>query len=305
MKINKLLFLIVIFWSLMSLSCKQELIIASLWQKVADGLSFPEGPAWDYDGKLYISNCNGDWISRIENGKTDTLLLASDSTFAKTNGMIVDGNDALLACDFGKGRIIKIDPQTKKAQTIIAGYENKPFVNPNDLTLTAEGNLYFTDPGKYDTAKTEGRVFYHDFRTNKTMLVADNLGFANGIGISPLNKKKLYVCESTKDRIVVFDITDDNRLVNKTVFIELPGGDPDGIDFDIVGNMYVAHYGSATLFVISPQGKILQKVKTPGKKPSNLEFGGPYLKTLYLTEDEKNCVYKIKVKNAGFKWHRQ
>ena len=306
MGIKKQVFLmIVIFSFLLNLSCKQELIIGSKWEEVADSLSFPEGPAWDYTGRLYVSNCNGDWITRIENGKADTLLLASDSTFGKTNGMIVDKAGNLLACDFGSGRLIKINPRTKKAEIIIEGYQGERFVNPNDLAITKEGNLYFTDPGKYDKTKTEGRVFYYDFDKNETRLVAQDLGFANGIGISPLDEKKLYVCESTKDRILVYDILDDNNLANKSVFIELPGGDPDGIDFDVDGNMYAAHYGSGTVFVISPQGEILQKVKTPGKNPSNLEFGGKDLKTLYLTEDETNEVYKIPVRQAGFKWHRK
>ena len=135
--------------------------------------------------------------------------------------------------------------------------------------------------------------------------MAEGLGFANGIGISPLNSKNLYVCESTKDRILVYDINEDHTLANKTVFIDLPGGDPDGIDFDTQGNLYAAHYGSGTVFVISPQGEILQKVKTPGKNPSNIEFGGADLKTLYLTEDESNGVYKIHTINQGYKAHRK
>ena len=299
---KKIIWLLILL-SVSLVSCKNELIIGSKWHTAAKGLSFPEGPAWDQENTLYVSNCNSDWITRIHDGKVDTLMIASDSTFAKTNGMIVDKQGNLLACDFGNGRLIKIDPRTKKTEILISGYEGKRFVNPNDLTITESGNLYFTDPGKYDKNRTDGRVFYYDFNKNETILVAQNLGFANGIGISPLNKKKLYVCESTKDRILVYDIREDNRLENKAVFVELAGGDPDGIDFDELGNMYVAHYGSGTVFVISPQGRILQKVKTPGKNPSNLEFGGKDLKTLYLTEDETNCVYKITVNNRGFKWH--
>ncbi len=306
--IKKILLIGVFATLIINVSCtnkEKELIIGSQWQTVGKNLSFPEGPAWDNNENLYVSNCNGNWLARIKNDLVDTLLMASDSTFGKTNGMIVDENGDLLACDFGFGRIIKINPQNKRLEILIFGYEGKRFVNPNDLVLTAEGNLYFTDPGKYDKAKTNGRVFYHDFKTGKTVKVAEGLGFANGIGISPLNSKKLYVCESTKDRILVYDINEDHTLANKTVFIDLPGGDPDGIDFDTQGNLYVAHYGSGTVFVISPNGDILQEVKTPGKNPSNLEFGGLDLKTLYLTEDETNAVYKIYVKIPGYKNHKK
>ena len=85
------------------------------------------------------------------------------------------------------------------------------------------------------------------------------------------------------------------------LFIELPGGDPDGIDFDVKGNLYVAHFGSGTIYVISPVGQVLEKIKTPGAKPSNIEFGDSDFRTLYLTEDETNAVYKIKVLYPGYK----
>ncbi len=111
---------------------------------------------------------------------------------------------------------------------------------------------------------------------------------------------KLYVCESAKSRILSFDLDKENNVSNKSVFIELPGGDPDGFNFDINGNMYVAHFGSGTLFIISPDAKIIHSIKTPGKKPSNVEFGEKDRKTLYLTEDETNSIYKMRVSVRGF-----
>ena len=129
--------------------------------------------------------------------------------------------------------------------------------------------------------------------------VADSLSFPNGLAISPLDQK-LYVCESSKNRIIRFKIEADGHLQNRETFVLLPGGDPDGLDFDENGNLYVAHFGSGTIYVISPSGQILQRVRTPGKKPSNLEFSGDDYKTLYLTEDETNAVYKTSVLIAGY-----
>ena len=81
----------------------QPLIPNSDWELVADGFSFPEGPAWHESGVLYLSNCNGGWITRITNNKVDTLAYATDSTFKKTNGIIVSESGELFACEYGEG----------------------------------------------------------------------------------------------------------------------------------------------------------------------------------------------------------
>jgi len=280
-------------------SCSQLPIINSEWKLKGSGFSFPEGPAWDSKGNLYVSNCKGDWIAKISDGQIDTLLIASDSTFSKTNGLFVSKEGSLYACDFGIGAILKISPGGE-VQKLISGCEGKPFNRPNDLVVLENGDIYFTDPKSYGKEKTDGRLFFYNAAIDSLFLTADSLAFPNGIGISPADKK-LYVNESAKSQILRFDITENGLLRNKEVFIELPGGDPDGIDFDNKGNLYTAHFGTGTLFVVSPNGEILQKIKTPGKKPSNIEFGGSDFKTLYLTEDETNSVYKIRVRYPGSK----
>ena len=126
----------------------------------------------------------------------------------------------------------------------------------------------------------------------------NSLAFPNGIAISPVDHK-LYTCESALYQVVRFDIQDDGSLRNKQLFVTLPGGDPDGIAFDIKGNLYIAHFGGGHVYILSPQGKIVQKIKTPGQKPTNLEFGGPAMKTLFLTEVATNALYQLAVQIPG------
>lgn len=281
-------------------SCKSHDFINSDWELVVDNQKFPEGITWEPSGKLYSSNCNGNWITRITNDIVDTFLIASDSTFVKTNGLLALKDGSLLACDFGNGTIIKFNKNGNR-KIIIPGYKGKPFNRPNDLTIDREGNLFFTDPKSYGKDKLDGRIFYYTFNNKQLTLLQDSLAFPNGIGISPIDGK-LYVCESAKSRILSFEISNDYKLIDKQVFIELPGGDPDGFNFDVNGNMYVAHFGGGAVYIISPEGNILSKIKTPGKKPSNVEFAGSERKILYITEDETNSIYKMKVSVAGFKF---
>ena len=70
-------------------------------------------------------------------------------------------------------------------------------------------------------------------------------------------------------------------------------------NFDIEENLYIAHFGGGAIIIVKPDGTILTKIKVPGKKPSNIEFAGDDLKTMYITEDETNCLYRIKVDVPG------
>ncbi len=271
------------------------------WSLVAGNFNFPEGPAWDMQNKiLYVSNCYGDFLAKITGGKVDALVRKSDSAISKTNGLFVDNEGNVIACDFGKGAILKIS-HAGKVSTLIAGYKGEKFNRPNDLVITPAGNLYFSDPESYGKNKLDGRIFFFNMKTGELKLVAEKLAFPNGVNISPLDGK-LYVSESAQNRVLRFTINEDNTLSGKEVFIELPGGDPDGLEFDTDGNLYVAHFGSGTVYVISPEREILSKIKTPGKKPSNLEFGGDDLSILFLTEDETNAVYKMQMKAKGNKF---
>jgi gluconolactonase len=284
---------------LFNFSCNHTLVSESGWQLVGSGFSFPEGPAWDGKKTLYVSNCYGGWIAGITNSKIDTLASASDTTFQRTNGLAIGKDGHILACEFGAGAILQISA-LGKVSVLVSGYAGEPFHRPNDLVIDREGNIYFTDPNSYGKEKNDGRIFYYDMSTSDLTLAGDSLAFPNGIAISPIDGK-LYVCESAKNQISHFEITEQSILKNKEVFIVLPGGDPDGIAFDVKGNLYVAHFGGGTVYIISPEGQILEQIKTPGIKPTNLEFGDTDLKTLYLTEVETNSLFKIRVKYPGFK----
>lgn len=268
--------------------------------KIADGLSFPEGPAWN--GRyLLVSNCYSNWIAKISDENADTFIIKPTLPFdfGKTNGLTFDKDGFLYACDFGEGKILRID---RNGNTLIYanGYQGGKFNRPNDLAFDKKGNLYFTDPKSYGKDLLDGRIFMVEHKTKSVIQLWDNLAFPNGIAISK-NGKELYVCESAKNRIVKFQIDENSMISNPETFAELPGGDPDGIAFDENENLYVAHFGGQAVYVISKEGKILFKIPTPGKKPSNVEFGGKDMKTLFITEDETNSVYKTRVEIPGLR----
>lgn len=293
------------FLTLIILFISNERILSQIidenekWIIVADGLSFPEGPAYDGKSSIYLSNCYGGWITIFSDGIKDTFISKMDDSLLieKTNGLTFDSQGNLYACEYGKGKILKIDDKNK-IEVYADGYYGKRFNRPNDLTFDLFGNLYFTDPNSYDKNILDGRIFLVDAKTKEVILLEDSLAFPNGINISPIDNK-LYVCESVFNRVLRYEITKDNRLSNKEVFAVMPGGDPDGNEFDIKGNLYVSHFGGKAVYIFSPDGKLLQKIETPGTKPTNVEFGDEDYKTLYLTEVETNSLYKIRTKYPG------
>lgn len=269
------------------------------WIKVAEGLNFPEGPAYDGKSAIFFSNCYGGWIGKFSDVDLDTFVSRSNDSLLleKTNGLTYGVDEFLYVCEYGKGRILRMN---KDAQMEIyaEGYDGKRFNRPNDIIIDESGNLFFTDPKSYDKNILDGRIYFIDVKTKEVILLDDSLAFPNGINISPIDKK-LYVCESAKQKIVRYKITVENKIIEKEDFVELPGGDPDGIEFDIKGNLYVAHFGGKAIYIFSPEGELLQKVETPGTKPTNLEFGDQDYKTLFLTEVETNSLYKIRTKYRG------
>jgi len=266
------------------------------WEKLCDGLDFPEGPAISDNGDVYFSNCHGGWIGVYSNGKLDTFLIPEDDSWERTNGMVFkDG--FLYACEYGVGKIMKIDLDGN-IEDYVTQYNGKLFNRPNDLIFDSEGNLYFTDPKNWGPDKLDGRVFLVRKDTREVVLIQEGLAFPNGIGINPINGK-LIVAESAKSRVLSFDIAEDGTITNKQVFVELPGADPDGFNFDIKGNCYITHHGTGKLFIVDISGNILETIETPGIKPTNIEFGGKDMKTLYLTECETNALYKRNNKVKG------
>jgi len=267
--------------------------------KVADGFNFPEGPAWDGINSVYVSNCAGGRISRITPHGVSDFLKASDDPFTlkSTNGLTVFADGSLFACDFGTGAILKISPDGK-TEIYAAGFQGKRFNRPNDLAFDPAGNLYFTDPNQYNRNIRDGIVYRIGAQPHTVTPVATGLAFPNGLAFSA-DAKNLFICESAMERIWKFSVQPDGSLTNSVVFAELPGGDPDGIGFDQAGNLYVAHFGGGALYIFNPDGTIKQKIPTPGQKPSNIEFTGSDLRTLYLTEDETNAVYQLPVETPG------
>lgn len=290
------LFFLLILSIFIFASCSSNDFFTGDFEVVAENLNFPEGPSI-YKDQLVFSNCYGGWIASVVDSSLDTLLKKKDG-LVNTNGTVFDKHGNLYICEYGKGSILQLSAEGKLSTLTEKDHHGKRFNRPNDIAISPSGMIYFTDPKSYDKEIYDGRLFRTDPNTGKTTWLIEGLQFPNGLCFSP-DGETLYIGESVNKNIL--QISHGVGILD--TLITLPGGnqDPDGMDVDENGNLYIAYFGGGKIFVVSPEGKLLDSLETPGKKPSNLEFGGEDMKTLFITECETNKIYSIRTLNAGHK----
>jgi sugar lactone lactonase YvrE len=170
---------------------------------------------------------------------------------------------------------------------------------PNDLAIGPDGILFASDPDW----KNEGGQVWRIDRDGTVTLAAEKMGTANGIEASP-DGKTLYVNESNQRNIWAFKINADKSLADKRLFAKFDDYGFDGMRCDVDGNLYVSRYGKGTVVKISPAGKVVREVSVLGAKPSNLCFGGPDGRTVYVTEVEHTRLVEFRVDRPGLEWQR-
>ncbi len=257
----------------------------------AEGFRFPEGPAFDRDGNLFVVNVETGDISRISpEGRVNTFV----NTGGAPNGAKFHPNGDLFVADRKKG-IIAVSPN-RKIRLIADRYQGKVFNGPNDLIFDSRGNLYFTDPHG-SSAENPFGCLYRLSTDGQIACLASGLAFPNGLVLSR-DERYLFVADTRKNRILRYVLVP--PPFRSYVFSQLSGGwGPDGMAFDVTGNLYVAHYGGGDVLVISSKGEVLERVPVGGAHPTNVTFGGPNRKTLYVTEVETGSVYRFSADYPG------
>jgi len=255
-----------------------------------------EGPACDRAGNIFAVNfAQQQTIGRTTPaGQSEVFVtLPNDSV---GNGIRFDRAGRMYVADYVGHNVLRIDPVTR-AVTVLA---HEPMMSqPNDLAIAPNGTLYASDPNW--KAKT-GQLWRIDPDGKTTRLAAD-MGTTNGVEVSP-DGKRLYVNESVQRNVWVFDIQPDGGVANKRLLRQFPDHGFDGMRCDADGNLYITRYGKGTVAVLSPEGEVLREINVLGARPSNLCFGGPDGRTVYVTEVEHRRLVQFRVETPGAAWTR-
>jgi sugar lactone lactonase YvrE len=263
---------------------------ATIQQVYGEPNVFYEGATWDTNSnKLFFTRRTGTYqILRLESPNNATVWMNNDPL---TNGMLLGLNGRLLTCDENLKQIRShiIAEAGPEDTTVLCTAPDMP----NDLVELTNGNIYFTCPD-WSSATYQG-VYLLKKSDGSVTRVNNALTQPNGI-ITSLDETKLYVSESSSSvnsnkRWWVFPINSDGSLGTGSVFFKPTTStyfDPDGMTIDERGNLYFTGLGG--VWVVSPTGQQLKKI-TISEQASNICFGGPDRKTLYITCQNK--VYSL------------
>jgi len=265
--------------------------------KVATGFGFTEGPVWDEQRFLYVSDEEQNKIYRVTmDGHKEELIALGDP-----DGNAYDRKHRLIDCASVLRAIIAVTPDGKYA--ILADkFEGKKFNSPNDVITGPDGAIYFTDPtldlvkGEVQEIPFQG-VYRLDDKGNVRLLTKE-LTQPNGLAFSP-DGKRFYVDDSEQRNIRAYNVGSDGSLSNGRIFGAEPGGKhegvPDGMRVDEAGNLYVT--GPKGIWIWDPEGHHLGTIQMP-EQPANLIWGDNDYRTLYITAT--TSVYKLRTKVRGF-----
>jgi sugar lactone lactonase YvrE len=255
-----------------------------------------EGPACDARGNVYAVNfARQQTIGKVTpDGKGEVFVQLPGASTG--NGIVFDRQGLMYVADYVGHNVLRIDPATRKV-TVFA--HNDKMNQPNDLAIAPDDTLYASDPNWKDGT---GQIWRID-RKGNTALVVEKMGTTNGIEVSP-DGKTLYVNESVQRNVWAFAVGADGSLTGKRLVKKFDDHGFDGMRCDVDGNLYITRYGKGTVVVLTPEGKVVREVDVLGAAPSNLCFGGPDGRTVYVTEVKKQRLVQFRVDRPGLAWQR-
>jgi gluconolactonase len=276
---------------------------------MATGLRFPEGPVAMADGSVILGEIAGGAVTRVmqdgskseigrAGGGPNGVALGPDGALYVCNngGAVYETSPSFLstgpAPDYAGGSIQRIDPATGETRLLYTHCGPRKLSAPNDIVFDKGGGFYFTDLGKrHAHHRDHGGLYYALPDGSRISELAYPIVSPNGVGLSP-DESVVYVADTESSRLFAFDVVVPG-VIKKEPFpapfggrlvCGLPGFQRfDSLAVEASGNICVATLITGHITVISPSGQLVRQVKVPDVYPTNICFGGPNLRTAYVT----------------------
>lgn len=265
----------------------------ALLEKLADGFQFTEGPSSDSKGNVFFTDQPNNRIM-IWNNRSGISVFMKPA--GRSNGLSFDTEGNLWSCADENNELWRIAPD-RKVEILLNSYGEKLLNGPNDLWISPEGGIYFTDPfykrswWDHSDMPQEKQCVYYLKPDHKTLLrVEEDLLQPNGIVGTP-DGKRLFVADIRGNKTWSYSINSDGTLSDKTLFCEMGS---DGMTIDSEGNIYLTGKG---VTVFDRSGMKLGNIAVPENWTANVCFGGRNLKSLYITASKG--FYRIRMKRRG------
>ena len=273
-------------------------------EQIATGFAFTEGPIWNpAEECLYFSDMPNDVRRRWSPADGATVVRDPAN---KCNGMTLDGGLNLYICEHSTSLLVRETPDGER-QVLASHFEGRELNSPNDVVVKSDGAVYFSDPtyGRmpgFGEEREQALGFQGVYRIapeGTLQCMGDDFEQPNGLCFSP-DESLLYINDTPRAHIRVFDVAADGSLTNARMFAEnvgdgeLEGGVVDGMKCDARGNVYVT--GPRGIWVFALDGEHLGVIGMP-EHAGNLNWGGNGWNELYCCCT--TSVYRVTLKASG------
>ena len=268
-----------------------------------------ENPLWDDGrGKLLSIDCMGRKLLHHDMGLGEVV----ECTLLRTPGSVAlraGGNGLLMANRQGLALADASGAITEEIGTPGIDFRKEVF---NDGKCDSHGRFWVGTMDR-DVQSPVGGL-YRVGTDRQVTRMDGGITLSNGIAWSP-DERTLYVCDSRPGRVWAYDYAPAmGEIANRRLHIDFSGrtGRPDGCTIDAEGGLWVAEIGAGQVVRFDPAGNEISAVKLPVSKPTSVTFGGPDLRTLFVTsmryglaeaelarEKLAGCVFAINPGAAG------
>lgn len=281
-------------------------------QAIASPIPFVslEGPFWVAEGgcgyllfsDVVEQNGADANIYRFDPGPAVFAAIAYPDRPISSNGLAVDSDGSLIVCERWNGRLARV-AGTKAA--VLAGHSpsGAPLNAPNDVTLRADGNIYFSDTTWGARPGTHAPTAVYRLSPDGLLSVVFQVEMPNGVALSP-DGKTLYVGSDVQNRLWQLSVAADGSVGKAMDFVAPNQGPdatlrvPDGLCVDDRGRLYVANNSPevSAIVVFESDGTFAGRIPFP-VAPSNCSFGGADRRTLYVTT--LHAIYRVPMTTPG------
>ncbi len=260
--------------------------------------SFLEGPVFDRSGNLYVTDIPHGRLFRVSPERDWRLVAEYDGW---PNGLAVHADGRLFIADYKYG-ILTCEPETGHIAPCVTSIKSESFKGVNDLVFDQNGKLYFTDQGQTGMHDPTGRVFRYDLETRRLDCLIDSCPSPNGLVLNP-DETVLYVAMTRGNAVWRLPLHPDGSTTKVSIFAQMAGGvaGADGMAVAEDGTLAVADAGNGCVWTFSRWGEPLQRLMscTGGRTTTNLTYGGPDNRSLYITESDTGTILMVEMSSPG------
>lgn len=273
-------------------------------EEVAGGFDFTEGAVWNHvEGCLIFSDMPGNLMRKWT--AADGIQVFRQPSYM-ANGNTFDLQGRLITCEHATSRVTRTE-HDGSISVLASHYDGKELNSPNDVIVKSDGSIYFSDPsfgrmeyyGVLREPELDVRGVYRlDPASGALRLLVDDFDQPNGLTFS-LNEQQLFINDTMRAHIRVFDVDADGGLSSGRVWAELTGdreGLADGMKIDTEGNLYTAGPGGVQVF--APDATCLGVIYVP-QGVANFTWGDADLRSLFINAG--TALYRTRVNVPGRK----